>query len=118
MDPKTRDRRYETCTRCGKSWNVSREHKTPLSGYLCPVCVAADKRIERALDRAKARRIGLLCIVLYLDVLASIWARHAAVVARGNTAWGGEALVPLLPLIGWACWRTVRDWREELRKCR
>lgn len=51
MDPKTRDRRYETCARCGKCWNVSREHKTPLSGYLCPVCVAADKRIERALDR-------------------------------------------------------------------
>ena len=70
--------------------------------------------------KTTARRVGLLCAVVYVDVLASIWARHAAVEARGSTAWGGEALVPLLPLVGWCVWRTVRDWwrviREELHE--
>lgn len=48
----TTDRRYATCARCGKRWNVSRERKVPMSGYLCPDCVAGDKRMANALERS------------------------------------------------------------------
>lgn len=27
-----------------------------------------------------------------------------------------KALWELLPLIGWACWRTARDWWREIKR--
>ena len=54
MDLSTKNRRYETCVRCRKRWNISRERKVPLAGYLCPDCVKANKRIQRALNRRDA----------------------------------------------------------------
>ena len=120
MDLSTKNRRYETCVRCRKRWNISRERKVPLAGYLCPDCVAGDKRIQHALDRGTAKRIAWAAAAAMLTVILSMWARAAAVEARGSTAWGGEMLVPLLPLVGWCVWRTVRDWwrviREELHE--
>lgn len=31
-------KRYETCVRCGTSWNVATDMEIPQDGYLCPVC--------------------------------------------------------------------------------
>lgn len=71
-------------------------------------------------SKRAARRVAIFCALTVVAVLLTMWARAQAVAWRGNTAWGGEALVPLLPLVGWCVWRTVRDWwrviREELHE--
>lgn len=115
MDLSTKNRRYETCVRCKKRWNISRERKVPLAGYLCPDCVAGDKRIQHALERGTAKRIAWAAAAAMLTLILSMWARAAAVVARGSTAWGGEALAPVYVIAAWPVWRTVRDWIREAR---
>lgn len=108
-------KRYETCKRCGKRWNVSRERKVPMSGYLCPDCVSGDKRMANALERRTAKKIAIACAVVFATVLLTMWARAQAVAWRGNTAWGGEALVPVYVIAAWPVWRTLRDWIREAR---
>lgn len=48
----TKDVTTAVCRRCKRRWNISRERKVPLSGYLCPDCVAGDKRMANALERS------------------------------------------------------------------
>lgn len=109
-------KRYETCVRCGKRWNISADRKVPMTGYLCPDCVAGDKRIQHALDRGTAKRIAWAAAAAMLTLILSMWARASAVEARGSTAWGGEALVPVYVIAAWPVWRTLRDWAREMRR--
>lgn len=37
--------RYETCTRCGREWNVS--IWAPMGEYLCPVCTERERKEKR-----------------------------------------------------------------------
>lgn len=39
-------RRYEYCTRCGASWNVSLDLVLTEEGYLCPGCRSWKRRRE------------------------------------------------------------------------
>lgn len=116
MDLSTKNRRYETCVRCRKRWNISRERKVPMSGYLCPDCVAGDKRMANALERRTAKKIAIACAVAFVAAILTMWARAQAVAWRGNTAWGGEALVPVYVIAAWPVWRTVRDWARSCRE--
>ena len=94
---------------------MSRERKVPMSGYLCPDCVAGDKRMANELERRTAKQIAKVCALAVVAVLLTMWARAQAVAWRGNTAWGGEALVPVYVIAAGPVWRTVRDW---VRSCR
>lgn len=116
MDLSTKNRRYETCVRCRKRWNISRERKVPLAGYLCPDCVSGDKRMANALERRVAKQIARVCALAVVAVLLTMWARAQAVAWRGNTAWGGESLVPVYVIAAWPVWRTLRDWAREMRR--
>lgn len=109
-------RRYETCKRCKKRWNVSRERKVPMSGYLCPDCVSGDKRMANALERRAAKQIAKVCALAFVAAILTMWARAQAVAWRGNTAWGGEALVPVYVIAAWPVWRTLRDWIREVAR--
>lgn len=37
-------KRYETCIKCGASWNVSKRAKIDRRGYICLVCALKVKK--------------------------------------------------------------------------
>lgn len=41
------EKRYETCVKCGETYNVSQKAYVPKSGYECPKCAMQRIRLER-----------------------------------------------------------------------
>ncbi|MBE6993380.1 MAG: hypothetical protein E7423_01855 [Ruminococcaceae bacterium] len=112
----TKDVTTAVCRRCKRRWNISRLRKVPLSGYICPECADAERRQQQALERRTAKKIAVACAMAFVAVLLTMWARAQAVAWRGNTAWGGEALVPVYVIAAWPVWRTLRDWARSCRE--
>lgn len=67
-------------------------------------------------SKRTARRVAIFCVLAVVAVILTMWARAQAVSWRGNTAWGGEALVPVYVVAAWLVWRTVKDWVREIKK--
>ena len=66
-------------------------------------------------SKRAARRVAIFCALAFVAAILTMWARAQAVAWRGNTAWGGEALVPVYVIAAWPVWRTVRDWAREVK---
>ena len=88
------------CANCGRK--IKRQER------VCPKC--------KAKARADLKTVGLWVLAAVVTGVIYLLARRDAVAWRGNAAYGGEVLIPLLPLILWAGWRTVRDWVREIRE--
>lgn len=67
-------------------------------------------------SKRTARRVAIFCALAFVAVLLTMWARAQAVAWRGDTAWGGEALVPVYVIAAWPVWRTVKDWARSCRE--
>ena len=67
-------------------------------------------------SKRTARRVAIFCVLAVVAVILTMWARAQAVAWRGNTAWGGEALVPVYVIAAWPVWRTVKDWARSCRE--
>lgn len=52
----------------------------------------------------------IICVVTYLLFVAS---RAAAVLERGNQAFGGEIFILLAPLIAWIIYHNIKATKEE-----
>lgn len=83
-------KRYETCVKCGRSWNVSVYAKVHRSGYICPHC-------RRKITKTIAKAMFYVGMFLLGTILCKIEA-DKALIERGHFAIGGEWLLPLLPL--------------------
>lgn len=64
---------------------------------------------------------ALAFIVRYRDAIitgfvagvAYLWAHHGATLERGYEAIGGEIFVPLLIIIGWCIWRSIKSEEDK-----
>lgn len=48
MKPRDTQPRYVVCKECSREWNISKNQKIPLGGYLCPNCREKYRRIMRS----------------------------------------------------------------------
>lgn len=83
--------RYEVCGKCGREYNVSKNAKIRKRGYICPICSGKLKK-----KAVKAEKYILLTVI---GILAFKIAADYALKERGCTAYGGEYLLLLMPLI-------------------
>lgn len=51
-----RERKYMTCSNCGKLWNVSLKEKVSPQYYICPVCWQKQHRALRKKEKERSRK--------------------------------------------------------------